>query len=129
VLDGLVELGSNPPIQWGMVVIEWYRGAMNRVDPAATAFPHRDAEFQIVCIGAWDDTADDTIGTLWTRAVARATGKGAINGAFLNFNSADPGDASARVRAGYGANLDRLRAIKQRYDPTNLFRENTNIVP
>jgi FAD/FMN-containing dehydrogenase len=131
VLDGMVELGSNPPITWGNVVIEWYQGAMNRVDPAATAFPHRDAEFQIVCIGGWDDPADDAVGTLWTRAVAGATGTGALNGAFLNFNSQDaiPGDASARVRAGYGDNLVRLRAIKQQYDPANLFRENNNIAP
>ncbi len=130
VLDGMVEVGSNPPITWGNVVIEWYRGAMNQVDPAATAFPHRDAEFQIVCIGGWDDPIDDTIGSIWTRTVAEATGKGALNGAFLNFNSADAlGDASTRVRAGYGLNLERLRAIKRRYDPENLFRENNNIVP
>ncbi len=31
--------------------------------------------------------------------------------------------------AGYGANLERLKEIKRRYDPTNLFRENNNIVP
>jgi UDP-N-acetylenolpyruvoylglucosamine reductase len=130
VLDGMVAIGSNPPITWGNVVIEWYRGAMNRVDPAATAFPHRDAEFQIVCIGGWDDPVDDAIGTIWTRSVAEATGKGALNGAFLNFNSADAlGDTPARVQAGYGPNLERLREIKRRYDPTNLFRENNNIAP
>jgi FAD/FMN-containing dehydrogenase len=33
------------------------------------------------------------------------------------------------VRAGYGANWDRLVEIKRRYDPTNLFRENNNITP
>ena len=100
VLNGMVEVGSSPPITWGNVVIEWYKGAMNRVDPAATAFPHRDAEFQIVCIGGWDDEADDVIGTIWTRSVAEATGAGALNGAFLDFNSADAyGPATERVKA------------------------------
>ena len=99
----MVEVGSNPPITWGNVVIEWYKGAMNRVDPAATAFPHRDAEFQIVCIGGWDDEADDVIGTIWTRSVAEATGTGALNGAFLNFNS------RRRLWTGHGTGEGRLR--------------------
>ena len=103
VLNGMVEVGSNPPITWGNVVIEWYKGAMNRVDPAATAFPHRDAEFQIVCIGGWDDEADDVIGTIWTRSVAEATGTGALNGAFLDFNS------RRRLWTGHGTGEGRLR--------------------
>jgi FAD/FMN-containing dehydrogenase len=39
----------------------------------------------------------------------------------------DEGDPSAR--AAYGANYDRLAALKSRYDPTNFFRMNHNIKP
>jgi FAD/FMN-containing dehydrogenase len=103
---------------------------MNRVSPGATAFAHRDADFQIVCIGAWDDASLDADGIAWTRATHEATSDGSLNGGFLNFNSYDYGrDSRPRVRAGYGANWERLVEIKQRYDPGNLFRENNNIAP
>ena len=45
----------------------------------------------------------------------------------MNFQTADEGED--RVRAAYGANFDRLSAIKRRYDPDNLFRSNRNIPP
>lgn len=129
-LAGMAEFGANPPSAQSTVVIEWYRGVMNRVDSAATAFAHRDAEYQIVCIGAWDDEAMDADGMAWTREIHQATGAGALNGGFLNFNSVDAGsDPRARVRASYGDNWERLVEIKRQYDPDNLFSENNNIAP
>jgi Berberine and berberine like len=48
-------------------------------------------------------------------------------GAYINFLSAE---GEERVRAAYGAQkFDRLRALKDRYDPTNLFHLNQNIPP
>jgi hypothetical protein len=108
---------------------------MNRVDPAATAFPHRDARYQAVIIGAWDNAAEDQIGIDWVRAASADIAPHALNGSFLNFNSQDGTGAANgtdqmnRARAGSGGNWDRLVSIKRRYDPTNLFRENNNIRP
>jgi FAD/FMN-containing dehydrogenase len=48
-------------------------------------------------------------------------------GNYVNFQTADEGDD--RIRASYGANYDRLAAIKRRYDPGNLFRSNRNVPP
>ena len=48
-------------------------------------------------------------------------------GTYLNFLNADDGED--RVRAAYGANLDRLAAVKARWDPENFFRVNKNIAP
>jgi FAD/FMN-containing dehydrogenase len=55
-------------------------------------------------------------------------GPHSTGGLYLNF----PGfgeEKEALVRAGYGANYDRLAALKAQYDPTNLFRMNLNITP
>jgi FAD/FMN-containing dehydrogenase len=129
VLDAAVDFGTAPPLPWSAVVVECYRGAMNRVDPAATAFPHRDAHYHLIAVAASDDPADDAAGIAWARAVLGATERYALNGAFLNFNSLDPGERRDRVRAAYGPNWDRLVDVKRRYDATNLFRENNNIAP
>jgi FAD/FMN-containing dehydrogenase len=127
VLDAVTRHAVAPPAPWPMVAIEGYRGPMNRIDPAATAFPHRSAEYQVVVVGATDDPAEDETITAWTRGLHAALEPYALNGGFLNFNSFDGGERPSRIRAGYGANWDRLVAVKRRYDPDNLFHENNNI--
>ncbi len=104
VLDAAVDCGTAPPLPWSAVVFECYRGAMNRVDPAATAFPHRDAHYQLIAVSASDDPADDAAGIAWARHLHGATERYALNGAFLNFNSVDPGERRNKVRAAYGPN-------------------------
>jgi FAD/FMN-containing dehydrogenase len=49
-------------------------------------------------------------------------------GLYLNFAGFGE-EKEALVRAGYGANYDRLATLKAQYDPNNLFRMNQNIVP
>ena len=49
-------------------------------------------------------------------------------GLYLNFAGFGE-EKEALVRAGYGANYERLAALKAKYDPTNLFRMNQNITP
>ena len=129
VLDAVVAHATAPPLPWSMAVFEFYRGPLNRVDPAATAFAHRAARYQLIAVGAADDPADDETSIAWVRGLHAATERHALNGAFLNFNTLDAPDRRNRVRAGYGVNWERLVAVKRRYDPTNLFRENNNIVP
>lgn len=48
------------------------------------------------------------------------------SGAYVNYLEAE---ADPRARAAYGDNYDQLVAIKNRYDPSNMFRINHNIQP
>jgi FAD/FMN-containing dehydrogenase len=129
VLDAIVERAADPALPWLNATIECYRGAMNRIGETATAFPHRDACYQLVIVGACDDPADDATAITWARGLHAATERYALNGTFLNFNALGRGDRRDRVRAGYGPNWARLVDVKRRYDPQNIFHENNNVAP
>ena len=102
-------------------------GAVSRVEPMATAYPHRAAHCNMMRWNAWfeQETAsqrEDRVADVksdWA-LVAPYT-----RGFYVNLN--DEGDA--RTRANYGANYARLQSIKKKYDPTNLLRLNANILP
>jgi FAD/FMN-containing dehydrogenase len=101
-------------------------GAVQDVAADATAFAHRDAPFAAVVVGAWPEPDDNAANIRWVRDYYAALAPHSAEGGYVNFMSEDDQD---RVRANYGANYDRLAAIKQRYDPDNLFRLNQNIRP
>ncbi len=129
LLDAIVRNAADVELPLTIAVIEWYRGPMNLVPNEATAFASREAEYQIVGIGAWDEPSDDEAGIAWTRKLHRDMQPYSLNRAFLNFDSSDTTDRSATIAAAYGQNWSRLVEIKNRYDPENLFSENNNISP
>ena len=101
-------------------------GACRRVSPDATAFAYRGAAFATVISGAWPDPADNQRNIAWVRDYYAALRPHSEEGGYVNFMTEDDGD---RVRGNYGANYDRLAALKARYDPENLFQLNQNIKP
>jgi FAD/FMN-containing dehydrogenase len=75
-------------------------------------------------ITVWNTPADDQRLIGASRALCDALRPFTTGGAYLNFTPED------RVREGYGeAKYARLVALKDRYDPDNLFRLNQNITP
>jgi len=100
-------------------------GAAGRVPVSATAYPHRDANFVLNVHARWEARQDDGACTAWARGVFDTMARYATGGVYVNFMSAD----EDRVRAAYGVNSDRLASLKNRYDPTNLFRVNQNVTP
>lgn len=102
-------------------------GACHRVAEDATAFAYRDATFATVIAGMWPpDQVDDAAATAWVRDYYEATAPHSEEGGYANFMADDDQD---RIRANYRGNYDRLRAIKAKVDPDNLFRHNQNILP
>ncbi len=104
-------------------------GAIARVKPDATAFWHRDAGHSVLVDVDWDDPHDQAesernIG--WAREAWKGI-EPLTDGFYVNTMAAD--DPHQRVRATYGDNYPRLVALKDKYDPGNLFRRNANVVP
>ena len=101
-------------------------GAVHDVAPDATAFGHRDAKYSVVISGAWPDPKDNDANIGWVRDYYQALAPHCDEGAYINFV---PGDEGDRVQANYGRNYERLRKLKAKFDPGNVFRHNQNILP
>jgi len=127
-IDEIADWGARRPTPLTDITIWHHGGAMSRVDESATAYAGRDAPFLVTGEVSWTDAAqsDEAIG--WGRDFWAAMGPHSTGGLYLNF----PGLGEEKedlVRAGYGANYERLAKLKAEYDPANLFRMNLNITP
>ena len=120
---------AHPPDGGDEVLIEQMHGAALRVPPDATAFSRREKSFNVTAMATWEDTATDAAHIAWARRTPAALGeRSASGGGYLNYGA--PDEPIERVRAAYGdAKFERLRQVKRRYDPHNLFRFNHNIPP
>jgi FAD/FMN-containing dehydrogenase len=125
-IDALCERFNAITSPLSALLIEQFGGAVARVPADETAFAQRDALFNLAVISRWTDpaTAETHIG--WARKSSESARPFASGGVYVNYLGAEGAD---RVRAAYGAKYDRLVALKQKYDPTNLFRTNQNIQP
>lgn len=108
------------PGAFSNVFIEPLGGAVSRVDPTATAFPHRGVSFGIGISSGWENATNDEVAIAWTRDLHERLRPHASTGVYSNYIDTDDGD---RVEATYGANLKRLREVKAKYDPDNLFSQ------
>ncbi|WP_433293710.1 FAD-binding oxidoreductase [Actinoplanes sp. CA-030573] len=100
-------------------------GAMGRVPADATAFATRDQEFILNVVARSTDADGYPAAVAWARGATDALGPDAPT--YVNFTGEGGAD---RVRAAYPKDTyERLVAVKDRYDPANLFRLNQNISP
>ena len=101
-------------------------GAMARVPADATAFAHRASRIMVNVAAFFDGHDDQVVQEAWVSDVAAELEQD-DHGAYVNFIG---DEGPERIRAAYpGRTLDRLAAIKARYDPTNLFHLNQNVAP
>src|SRR5690606_20554025 len=101
-------------------------GAMARVAPDATAFPHRLRRFASFVGALYERPEDRAANEHWVGGLARTLSRGGRGGHIGFLPDVEPDG----VRDAYGQGTwERLRSVKRRYDPTNLFRRNHNIPP
>jgi FAD/FMN-containing dehydrogenase len=102
-------------------------GAVADVDEDATAYSGREAGFYWLVEPIWDDDADDERCLAWGRHHGARLAALSMDANYVN-EQADTGGAFPEQAYGSSKYL-RLREIKTRYDPANLFRLNANIEP
>ena len=102
-------------------------GAVSRVPAETTAAGHRDAAYMFHPIACWQDPSDSDRYLDWVFRSTDAMEPFTTGGVYLNFTGEEGQD---KVRAGYDRDTwTRLVALKDKYDPTNVFRFNQNIPP
>jgi FAD/FMN-containing dehydrogenase len=127
LIDTIVDPFADVPSPLTQVILEHNGdGAVNRVAADATAFGYRDHSYILIVMSAWPDPAEDERNVAWTRDLYESLQPYARHGVYVNYLGEEGGE---RVREAYGANYERLVALKRRYDPANFFRLNQNIVP
>jgi FAD/FMN-containing dehydrogenase len=121
-----LEYGSALPTPLSTMHIYPIDGAVHRVGKDETAFSRRDANWSAVFVGIDPDPANAERITEWTKEYWEALHPYSAGGAYINFMM---DEGQERIKATYRDNFERLVAIKNKYDPTNLFRVNQNIRP
>jgi FAD/FMN-containing dehydrogenase len=126
-IDTLVRFHDEASSPKSEIHIHQMGGAVARVPAGTTAFGDRSAPFLLNIIASTftADGYEDAV--QWAQDLHTGLSPALTGGTYVNFLSAE-GDR--RVHDAYGADtFARLQAVKDEYDPTNLFRLNQNIPP
>jgi hypothetical protein len=128
VIDEVVAVAAEKPSPQCLFALRSLGGAMGRVPEDATAYGNRDALVNISIDNTWQDPARTDEMISWTRSAWAHLRERTSGGVYVNFAGFGEED-DALTRAAYGRNYERLREVKAKYDPDNLFRVNQNIQP
>jgi hypothetical protein len=128
-IDTIIARYESVPSPYTVVALEHLGGAVRRVGKAATAFGERGAEYSLIITGEWLDPAETEKNIQWTQNCWEAMRPFTRESVYVNYLDVEE---EGRIKGAYGADEDkftRLIALKNKYDPTNLFRVNQNIKP
>ncbi|MBI4487736.1 MAG: FAD-binding oxidoreductase [Deltaproteobacteria bacterium] len=128
-IDTMVAYCASRPSPMSHGTIEELGGAVNQMGQEETAFNHRDARYSLLILGISPDPVESDKCIRWAREFWEAMQPFSSGGVYVNYLGQEAEEGAGRVKAAYGANYERLVALKNRYDPTNLFRHNQNIKP
>jgi FAD/FMN-containing dehydrogenase len=125
-IDTLVDNAWRKRSDKSYTIVFQMGGRVARGDEQGMAFTGRDAAFAVNINAAWADPSGPSVDVEWARGFWRALEPFSTGGVYVNFLSEE---GEERVRTAYGAKWERLRDLKRRYDPDNVFRVNQNISP
>lgn len=125
-IDVVVEYAGKLPTPQCEIFLGLLGGQAARVSATATAYPSRSAMWAMNVHTRWEQPAQDAACVGWAREFFQKAAPYAARGVYVNFLTEEESD---RIADAYGPNYARLRAIKAKYDPQNIFRSNQNITP
>ena len=129
-IDIIVDQVAKAPSPFSAVAIEQFSGAVNRVGVDDTAFNHRGARYNLLIVGIWEDPDAKAENVKWVRDLWDAMEPYSTGGVYVNYLGQEADEGADRIKAAYGPEkYQQLVALKDKYDPTNLFRLNQNIKP
>ena len=127
VIERLVAHAEAAPSHHSTIDVWYQGGALSRTEASETAFGDRSAPIWIGVEANWEHAQDDEANIAWVRECV-ADRRRFSGGAYLNFAGFFE-EGGRLIREAFGENHERLVALKNKYDPTNLFRLNQNIKP
>ena len=126
-IDVVIEHFASIPSPMTPVLIDHNGGgAIARVAAEETAFGHRGFTFNLLISSIWSDAADSASNVGWTRRFMSAMQPHSADAQYVNYLGAEGDERPADV---FGASYDRLVAVKDAYDPQNVFNLYHNIRP
>ena len=128
-IDTMIERFAATPSPMSGLLLEHFHGAATRVGPTETAFPHRAVGYNFLTVGEWVDASATAANVAWAREAYAAMAPHFSAGWYGNYLNADEVGEDSAVSAAFGPNWKRLREVKRRYDPDNVFHLNQNIKP
>ena len=128
VIDTLVATLAERPATRTPFVLQDLRGTSTRIAADATAFGDRSMPYMLELNSSWTDPEENERNISWTREAWTDMNRFSSGGGYLNMSCYNE-EGEELVQSTYKSNYDRLRTIKKKYDPTNLFRLNANIIP
>jgi len=127
VIEALIARFAVCPSPMSGLVLEHFHGAATRVAVGATAFPQRRESYNLLIVSQWLDPKDDEKNIAWARATYDALRPHMARESYANYQTDD--QTQDALEHAYGSNYARLVALKNRFDPTNLFHLNNNVRP
>jgi len=126
-IHALISQFAKCPSPMSGLLLEHIHGAATRVGVSETSFPHRRDGYNFLVVSEWLNPADNARNIAWARESYDVMRPCFAAGRYVNYLGDDDGEDA--VAAAYGPNYQRLRVLKAKYDPTNLFHLNQNIRP
>jgi FAD/FMN-containing dehydrogenase len=128
-IDTMIQRFAAAPSPMSALLLEHFHGAATRVSPTETAFPHRAVGYNFLAVGEWLDTSATRANVAWARDAYGAMAPHFTTGRYVNYLNGDEVGDDTAVSAAFGPNWKRLREVKRKYDPDNVFHLNQNIKP
>lgn len=125
-IDVIAANAATAPPFSGSFVIECVHGKVSRIPATATAFPHRIEGHNFSLHADWIEPSAEASAKGWGISFWNAMQPHVRSAVYSNYLG---DEGQGRARAAYGENYERLAVLKRKYDPTNLFNLNQNIIP